>query len=331
MRTAPIRRKLRRGYRRFLSPSHRADVRRATTVGERISDLAAADRSAAGAPQWTQARARHDVAPASGIGPRIPLTWWTDTPNFGDLLGPWLVGRMTGRGVTLASGRRPHFVTVGSIIGRATRSSIVWGSGSFGSERASALPAEATYTAVRGPLTRSRLGDLGIDCPAVYGDPALLAPVYYAPDVPQTHRLGIIIRHSEHRWRELSLADDVKLIDLSTSDVDGTIREILSCQEILSSSLHGLIIADAYGIPNAWLGADRSIGGSRPNGGEYKYHDYFASVEKLRRPVVPEFRDGMSAAGVEDQVEFDDRPIRWAPEPLLDACPFMRRTEDVTP
>src|SRR5690606_33749317 len=141
---------------------------------------------------------------------RIPLTWWTDTTNFGDLLGPWLDARMTGRGVTLASGGRPHCVTVGSIIGRATRSSIVWGSGSFGSERASAFPAEATYTAVRGPLTRSRLGDLGIDCPAVYGDPALLAPVYYAPDVPQTHRLGIIIRHSEHRWRELSLADDVK-------------------------------------------------------------------------------------------------------------------------
>ena len=69
------------------------------------------------------------------------------------------------------------------------------------------------------------------------------------------------------------------------------------------------------------------MGGSRPNGGEYKYLDYFASVEKLRRPVTVELWNGMTAGDLENQVGFDDRPTRWDPEPLLDACPFMVRLE----
>ena len=64
-----------------------------------------------------------------------------------------------------------------------------------------------------------------------------------------------------------------------------------------------------------------------PNGGEYKYLDYFASVEKLRRPVTVELWNGMTAGDLENQVGFDDRPTRWDPEPLLDACPFMVRLE----
>ncbi len=299
----------------------------ATEVGERISAAAAADTAASGNPRWSQLRVRYVFDTDCLDGARIPLTWWTDAPNFGDLLGPWLVGRMTGSAVQAAKGSRPHFVTVGSIIGRSTAESVVWGSGSFGSERNSAFPPKARYTAVRGPLTRSRLMDLGMDCPEVYGDPALLAPMYFAPEVPVTHRIGVIVRHSENRWRQLDLGDGVTLIDFSTEDVDGTIRQILACEQILSSSLHGLVIADAYDIPNAWLASDRSLGGSRPNGGEYKYLDYFASVEKLRRPVTVELWNGMTAGDLENQVGFDDRPTRWDPEPLLDACPFMVRLE----
>ena len=117
---------------------------------------------------------------------------------------------------------------------------------------------------MRGPLTRSRLLDVGIDCPPVYGDPALLVPLYYWPEVEKTHDVGIVIRHSEHLWRDLDQDDSVKVIDFGSSDIETVLREILSCRRIISSSLHGLVIADAYGIPNAWLGTEGGSAAAAP-------------------------------------------------------------------
>lgn len=256
----------------------------------------------------------------------VPLVWWTDTPNYGDLLSPWLVGRVAGRPVRFAPPGRPSFVAVGSVVTRARKDSTVWGSGSFGSERRSLFKATADYRAVRGPLTRSRLMDVGIDCPRVYGDPALLVPMYFWPEVEKTHEVGIVIRHSEHLWRDLDADGPVKVIDFGSHDINRVTSEILSCRNIISSSLHGLIIADAYGIPNAWLGTDGRVGGSRPNGGEFKYLDYFASVDKLRKPHHVDLRGGSwTPESLAGSFDYDDRPIDFDPSQLLDACPFVQR------
>jgi pyruvyltransferase len=261
---------------------------------------------------------------------RVPLIWWTDTPNFGDLLSPWLVGRVARRRVRFAPSEYLSYVAIGSVVARARRDSTVWGSGSFGSERRSmfthSFRSTAEYRAVRGPLTRSRLLDVGIQCPPVYGDPALLVPMYFWPEVEQTHEVGIVIRHSEHLWRDIAPDGPVKVIDFGSEDVDAVIRDILSCRRIISSSLHGLVIADAYGIPNAWLGTDGRVGGSRPNGGEFKYLDYFASVNKVRRPHNVDLRAGSwTPESLAESFEYDDRPIEFDYRALLDSCPFLVR------
>ena len=116
--------------------------------------------------------------------------------------------------------------------------------------------------------------------------------MHFWPEVEQTHEVGIVIRHSEHLWRDVAPDGAVKVIDFGSEDIDAVTRDILACRKIISSSLHGLVIADAYGIPNAWLGTDGRAGGSRPNGGEFKYLDYFASVNKLRRPHHVDLRGG---------------------------------------
>ena len=330
--TTVMLRSARRATRRIRNHGGSANITAVKRLGEQLSRPAgsgSSDGDYAGPDHLRELRdAYRPAEDLPLVDGRVPLIWWTDTANFGDLLSPWLVGRMTRRPVVFAPAKHPSFVAVGSVVTRARPGSTVWGSGSFGSERRSLFKSSAQYRAVRGPLTRSRLLDVGIDCPRVYGDPALLVPLYFWPEVEQTHEVGVVIRHSEHLWRDAAPADGpVKVIDFASSDIETVTREILACRRIISSSLHGLIIADAYGIPNAWLGTDGKVGGSRPNGGEFKYIDYFASVDKLRTPHEVDL-SGLpwTVEALDRHFVYDDRPIAFDHAALLEASPFVVST-----
>ncbi len=251
---------------------------------------------------------------------KVPVHYWSRVVNFGDLLTPWLVEKMTGRQVSDVESRVvPHYVVIGSILGHVRPNSIVWGTGSFGTEETRKICITANYLACRGPLTRNKIQIAGGECPPIYGDPALLVPEFYRPQVEKTHEVGVIIRHSEKRWRKQLRGGSggIRLIDLKSDDIEGTIDAILSCRNVVSSSLHGLIIADAYGIPNAWLAS------STPTGLEFKYWDYLTAVEKPRQPGHFEFdRKGLTAKDVLGGLHFDDRPMQLDLGPLKAANPF---------
>lgn len=262
----------------------------------------------------------------------IPLTWWTVTPNFGDLLSPYLLEKLTSKKVKLVNNRpggkiRKGFLRtqsfsylgIGSIISRANSTSIVWGSGAFGTETKSNLSRKATYLAVRGPLTRNLLRINGIPCPEVYGDPALLIPSVYPSTGEKKYKTGIILRWSETEWHNVETGDGIKKINLGTSDVEGTLKDIISCERIVSSSLHGIILADAYGIPSAWLNS------TTPKGLEFKFHDYFLSVNKIQKPQSLDFSlKRIEQRDIENQLEFNAKPIEFDIDKLLRACPFLK-------
>jgi pyruvyltransferase len=254
---------------------------------------------------------------------RVPVRWWIKADNFGDLLSPWLIAKMTGREVVFADPKKPHYLAIGSVLNRANWQSHVWGAGAFGVEDNAVFGPRATYYAVRGPLSRVRLVTLGIRCPEVYGDPALLAPAYFSPKVPKTYQYGIVARWSEPRWHEAEIGPGVRIIDLGTADVEGVIQAILSCRRIVTGSLHGLVIADAYGIPSAWVRSGTAYGG------QYKFFDYFASVRKFRSPNDLDTSLPVTAARIRDSLHFDGRPIVFDYRKLLDACPFLERAEPV--
>ena len=248
---------------------------------------------------------------------RVPVRWWAKADNFGDLLSPWLISKMTGRDVIEADSTKPHYVAIGSVLNLANSNSQVWGAGSFGTEARARLNAHASYAAVRGPLSRARLEARGIRCPEVYGDPALLAPAYFAPRVEKTHKYGVVARWSERRWHNTEVSPDVKVIDLGTTDVEAVIGAILSCRFIVTGSLHGLIMADAYGIPSAWVMTRTAYGG------EYKFFDYFSTVNKFRNPRTFDASLPVTAARLRDSFEFDSRPIVFDHRRLVAACPFL--------
>lgn len=254
----------------------------------------------------------------------IPMRWWDKELNMGDLLGPWLVERMTGKKPVWVEKAEPHYLVVGSILGRVAPSTIVWGVGSFGTETKWGISQHPKYLAVRGPLTRAKIASEGIACPRVYGDPALLAPDYFRPEVEQVHEIGVVLRWSEHSRKDQIDVPGVLVIDMLSDDVEGVIRQMLSCKAIIASSLHGLILADAYGIPNAWLAAKTG------KGKEFKFWDYFCSVGKLRRPVEFDLATpGLTLEALRAAFPFDGSPIDIDLDALRAANPFTRMDDEV--
>ena len=57
------------------------------------------------------------------------------------------------------------------------------------------------------------------------------------------------------------------------------VKEIAKCRYVLSSSLHGLIVADSFHIPNMYL-----VFGDRLLGDGYKFDDYYSAYGITQKP-----------------------------------------------
>jgi pyruvyltransferase len=217
----------------------------------------------------------------------IPAMWFNDVPNWGDALNPFLIEHISGKKAIRVERENPtcepKHIVIGSIVQWADAQTIVWGSGLIAPDCRLAAQPKAVH-AVRGPLTRQALLDQGIECPEVYGDPALLYPHFYNPRVRKKYRLGIVPHYVDRDDLWLARLDanpDVLVIDLA-GDVHGVIRNIKACDVIASSSLHGLIAADAYGIPSTWIKFSDKV-----HGNGFKFKDYFLSVQRrVEEPLV---------------------------------------------
>lgn len=216
-----------------------------------------------------------------------PALWWMESPypgNFGDILNPYIVEKL--------SGLPPRFVpknkgmlAIGSIIKFAVEGTPVWGSGT--PRMSDRLNPKADYRAVRGPLTRQLVLESGGTCPEVYGDAAWFLPRLYQPKPPtRRYRLGLI-RHFAND-ADISVGEGVKLISVLRAGYEGIeqfVDELHECDCILTTSLHGLIVSHAYGIPARWCEVPDSPEGLPGDG--TKFHDYMLSVGLEPEAALP--------------------------------------------
>src|SRR5690554_2505021 len=208
--------------------------------------------------------------------PTVPLYWFTAIRNWGDLVGPYLVKAITGaEPVPAYSVKKTHLVAVGSVLAQCSESSLVWGAG-FISENDQLGCCPGLISAVRGWHTAAKLEKHGIESPGVVGDPALLMPMFYRPlSIGKSVRIGLIPHYAElPLLRGIQLPDEVKIIDIR-QDVEEFVDELVSCEVILSSSLHGLIAADAYSIPSLWVEFSSNVIGQG-----FKFNDYYSSLDE---------------------------------------------------
>ncbi|GGD02356.1 polysaccharide pyruvyl transferase family protein [Hyunsoonleella pacifica] len=216
---------------------------------------------------------------------KIRLYWWQEKrkdgrENYGDLMSKYLIEKIsnsTVKTVTHPSRRLykyllKHYISIGSIISSANENSIVWGSGIIKKDD---NIRDAEFLAVRGPKTRKRILEKGFNCPEVYGDPALLMPEYYSSKIDKKYSIGVIPHYVDYKEVKKQFVNNssVKVIDLLTFNVEKTTDEILECKYIISSSLHGVIVAQSYNIPALWVKFSNKLSGDN-----IKFYDYYASV-----------------------------------------------------
>lgn len=197
--------------------------------------------------------------------------YWPLSNNFGDLIGKYILEKMTGRPIKYAEPHAdyPRYVFGGSVINHVGPKAIVWGAG-LGTITDGIDP-NIRISAVRGPITRARALSVGLNCPAIYGDPGLLLPRFYKPTSKRDRPVGIV-PHYVDQYRAYDNYRHTYVINVF-NPIEQVIEEINSCKFIVSSSLHGIVVAHAYGIPAVWVKMSDSLGGDGT-----KFRDYFASV-----------------------------------------------------
>lgn len=191
--------------------------------------------------------------------------FWHQSSNFGDKITPYILEKCgvefkyTAKGIS-----EPHYIMCGSILSACNKNSIIWGAG-MAQEQEILKPKE--ILAVRGIHTRKMLLDRGIECPEIYGDPAQILPLIYNPKIEKQRSIGVIPHVADFNGDGWDL----------NSEVEQTIDFILGCDKIQSSSLHAIIVAQAYGIPYVWIPSNKVIGG------DFKFKDFMETPYDLKK------------------------------------------------
>lgn len=255
----------------------------------------------------------------------LRLFWYRKVQNFGDAISPYVTRYVSRRAVVWVPRAEAELFGIGSLMEMVANGHQmprpdgvrpwVWGTGCM-TRTLPRFQDNVRFALVRGPVSAEILG---LDADG-HGDPGLLIADALDDWPERGDRIGLIPHFSkigDPGWAGL-LADHpaLTLIDVTDPDPLKVARRIASCAHVISSSLHGLITADAYGIPNTWL--DPAGNHVAP---QLKFRDYARSVgRRLFDPLpIREIPVALSR-GLPDEVDYLDG-ILASKSALLDSFP----------
>lgn len=256
-----------------------------------------------------------------GKDDRFIYLHWRPGTNFGDHLSSLLTKALSGREPVLATHvpnfrGKPIYSCIGSVLQfHQVGLSDVWGSGFIDGDRKFLFRPRRLH-AVRGLLTREKALSQGLECPPLYGDPAVVA-FDKMVDLPRSRefKVGLIPHYVDEDHpgvQKFSKREDVIKIDVR-ADWRCIAMQAMRCEVVLSSSLHGIILADALHIPNRWLGVS-----SLAMKDGFKFHDYFSSISRQEQPLLV---GDLEIKKVLKEAHLSHVP--FSRDDLLGACPFL--------
>lgn len=219
------------------------------------------------------------------LGSKMKYLFWHDYKNnYGDILSPYILDALKVP-YQKAQWNNCNAIMIGSIASQAREGVHVYGSGFMW--RNEPVCTTAHWHWVRGPISRQKVIDAGVSCPAIYGDPAMILPHIWEGAKKQ-HEIGLVPHYVDYHYCKERYSEYT--IDLITKDPYKTTQQITSCKYIISSSLHGLIVAHAYNIPAAWVKFTDTL-----DGDDMKFYDHFLSMGQ--EPVLSSYNEPVFTTG----------------------------------
>jgi pyruvyltransferase len=235
--------------------------------------------------------------------------YWFISNNFGDSLNYYLVKKLSSRNVVLSNLDTKHYICIGSILSNANENSTVWGAGiGYDSQVVSEY---ANIISVRGNISKSKCKQ-HIN---YVGDPAILLPYYYNPIIDIKYDIGIIPHYINYEeCLNFNINNKYKIID-PFQNIEDFINDVKSCNFIYSSSLHGLIVADSYNVPNCMIEFNTKLFGDG-----IKFADYYSTTD------VGEKYDNIKHNEIgKSYNHFSIKNYKYDKVDLLNSCPFLNK------
>lgn len=242
----------------------------------------------------------------------VNLHWWKmqgEFQNVGDYISPVVVDYAKKyHGIDGQPRKTKHLYAIGSIIDGGYQNATVWGSGLLRGRKKYIWKnmRKLDIRAVRGPKTREMLIENGYTCPEIYGDPAILMPRIYKPEYIKQKNDHIVIHHYIYG------NDDENAITPIVKDYRTFIDKIVQAKKIISSSLHGIILAEAYGVPAVLLDEGKlSL---------FKFEDYYHSTGRFDFPIAKTLEEAfeIEPAPLPDFSEMQEKLLEVFPKDLWD-------------
>ncbi|WP_246659562.1 polysaccharide pyruvyl transferase family protein [Ancylobacter moscoviensis] len=296
----------------------------------------------------------------------VPLTWAAATRtqhylNLGDALSPVMVALLSGKPIMHqahdSTGTR--MAAVGTIAQNLKGGDIsVWGTGSSRylnpvqeGERVLFRPDPASryrVHATRGPVSRAILGEENAVGAPVFGDPVWALPRFYNPKIEKKWEVGVIVHLSDLTDRSLDtkpreayeryhippeLEGKVHIINtltaISSSAMREKLDEILACKRLVSTSLHGMVFAESYGIPCLYFsprGAPEGLINRKldpDDGYDLRITDLYQGLGRTHLPVYVQRRNRPTDwEHLMWSIDLAWEPIDFDIDPLIDAFPI---------
>jgi pyruvyltransferase len=186
----------------------------------------------------------------------------------------------------------------------------IWGTGFFrdySDRNLKLIRSNVSFIAVRGALSQEIIEkQLGKSITPVLCDGGILASELITLPVEKLYSIGFIPHFKEHQIASdmgliemLSRKSDATVIDLRDNPLD-VLKKMAECEYIVSSSLHGCIVADSFHIPNIRVRI------SDVPGTGFKFDDYYSGFGvKIPEHIIQKASDFPSKTQIVESYQID--------------------------
>lgn len=322
------------------------------------------NRSTTKAPSFFGKSWQKKLIASKQLSAKVPLCWVATTAdhpfaNLGDALSPIIVSALSGLPIEHQhfDAAKTRFACVGTI-GQDLKGGTIhlWGTG-IDAQKKVINQGRSSYQcpentnfyvhALRGPFSAQVFANQGVNVPSVYGDPVWFLPSLIAPAPEKQYELGVIVHLTELaslkdtttlkekllRYQiPNTLASSIRIITTlvppTVEAIESKIKEITTCKRIISTSLHGLVIAETYGIPclylrNGMKGASQVALYDEQERIDQRMRDFYTGVGLKQLFIYGQKRN--QRTDWDDVIRSIDtywQPIEWNPEPFLESFPL---------